>query len=147
MYSLRFAIVCLLISTTIYGMHIPIKNASTLIEFNDQTKTILSWINQCLWTSNSTYLEPFGATRLVVKMDNDLLDIGTIGELKNNQKALEHVYNGNALYCAHYMQATTKNSDGEYNHIPALIIGTNNPDNCILLRHLIVIRQLQKAKL
>jgi len=147
MYPFRSTILCLFISATAYSMHIPIKNASTLIEFNDQTKTILSWLTECLWISNGTTPEPFGATRLIVKMDNDLLDIGTIGELKNNQRALEHIYNGNALYCAHYMQAPTKNSDGEYNHIPALIIGTNNPDNCILLRHLMVIRQLQKAKL
>lgn len=147
MYLPRFAIVCLFISTISYGMHVPIKNASTLIEFNDTTKTILAWINECLWASNGTNSEPFCITRLIVKMDNDLLDIGTIADLKNNQKALEHIYNGNALYCAHYMQTTIKNNDGEYNHIPALIIGTNNPDNCILLRHLTVIRQLQRAKL
>jgi len=136
-----------IISINTHGMHIPIRNSSTLITFNEQTKTILSWISHCLSSAAISASEPFAATRLIIKMDNDLLDIGDIGELKQNHKALEHIYNGNALYCAQYLQEPSKSSDGEYNYIPAIIIGTNNPDNCILLWHSARIKPAYKAKL
>jgi hypothetical protein len=92
----------------------------TYIEFKGEKKPLLGWIMASLLDEK----HPFSVTTVVRYDENKFILKGDI--LNLNEQDLNDINNSNYVYCSFYTLEKTRLSQGTYQEIGAIILGTKD---------------------